>query len=67
MKLFLKYISFDLNLNREAELYLFVLRKLHSDSQRHIIILLSIEGDEKREVDNEMVEFSMRMDEHGVI
>ena len=44
-------------------IYIFV----HSDSQTHIIILLSIEGDQKREAGNEMVEFSMGMDEHGVI
>ena len=44
-------------------IYLFV----HSDSQTHIIILLSIEGDQKQEACNKMVEFSMEMDEHGVI
>ena len=43
-------------------IYIFV----HSDSQTHIIILLSIEGDQKREGGNEMVEFNMGMDEHGV-
>ena len=44
-------------------IYLFV----HSDSETHIIILWSIEGDQKWEAGNEMVEFTMGMDEHGVI
>ena len=47
----------------ENGVYLF----FHCDSQTHIIILLSIEGDQKREGGNEMVEFSMGIDEHEVI
>ena len=44
-------------------IYIFV----HSDSQTHIIILLPIESDQKWEASNEIVEFNMGMDEHGVI